>query len=164
MAYVDLNPIRAGICQTLEDSDFTSIQARIQAYQQKQKNKENSQDAIDKYANQPSQLLPFDTHPQAEQSQMTLPMNFTDYLTLVEWTGQAIRDDKKGAIPAHITPILQRLAIDEKEWLMSVKHFHSRFYRMIGKLTCLQQACRHMGQSWLKGLGAVKALYINPTN
>jgi len=55
------------------------------------------------------------------------------------------------------------LAIDEKEWLVSVKHFHSRFYRMIGKLTCLQQACCHMGQSWLKGLGAVKALYVNPT-
>ena len=91
-------------------------------------------------------------------------MNFTDYLALVEWTGQAIRDDKKGAIPAHITPILERLAIDEKEWLMSVKHFDSRFYRMIGKLTCLQQACRHMGQSWLKGFRAVKALYINPTN
>jgi len=91
-------------------------------------------------------------------------MNFTDYLTLVEWTGQAIRDDKKGAILAHITRILQRLAIDEKEWLMSVKHFHSHFYRMIGKLSCLRQACRHMGQSWLKGLGAVKALYINPIN
>jgi len=99
---------------------FSSIQARIQAYQQNQKNKENAQDAIDKYANQPSQLLPFDTHPPAEQSQITLPMHFTDYLTLVAWTGQAIRDDKKGAIPAHITPILQRLAIDEKEWLMSV--------------------------------------------
>jgi len=82
----------------------------------------------------------------------------------MEWTGRAIRDDKKDAIPAHITSILQRLAIDEKEWLMSVKHFHSRFYRMIGKLRCLQQACRHMGQSWLKGWGAVKALYINPTN
>jgi len=164
MAYVDLNPIRAGIHQTLEDSDFTSIQERIQAEQQNRKNKAKQQEDLDKYANQPSQLLPFDGHPDEDDTQITLPMNFTDYLTLVEWTGQAIRDDKKGAIPAHITPILQRLAIDEKEWLMSVKHFHSRFYRMIGKLSCLQQACRQMGQSWLKGLGAVKALYINPIN
>ncbi|MDZ7824940.1 MAG: transposase [Gammaproteobacteria bacterium] len=29
MTYVDLNPIRAGMCETLEDSDFTSIQRRL---------------------------------------------------------------------------------------------------------------------------------------
>ncbi len=32
MMYVDLNPIRAGISQSLERSDFTSIQERIKAY------------------------------------------------------------------------------------------------------------------------------------
>ncbi len=31
MAYVDLNPIRAGISQCLEESEFTSIQARLHA-------------------------------------------------------------------------------------------------------------------------------------
>jgi len=29
MAYVDLNPIRAGICESLETSAFTSIQERL---------------------------------------------------------------------------------------------------------------------------------------
>jgi hypothetical protein len=33
-AYVDLNPIRAAMAQTLEQSDFTSIQRRIQALKQ----------------------------------------------------------------------------------------------------------------------------------
>src|SRR5690606_8839241 len=33
MAYVDLNPVRAGISESLEDSDFTSIQDRIRQVQ-----------------------------------------------------------------------------------------------------------------------------------
>jgi hypothetical protein len=33
-AYVDLNPIRAAMAETLEQSDFTSIQRRIQALKQ----------------------------------------------------------------------------------------------------------------------------------
>jgi hypothetical protein len=35
MSYVDLNPIRAGIADTPEESDFTSIQERIRAWQAK---------------------------------------------------------------------------------------------------------------------------------
>jgi putative transposase len=32
MVYVDLNPVRAGIADTPETSDYTSLQARIRAY------------------------------------------------------------------------------------------------------------------------------------
>ena len=43
MAYVDLNPIRAGISGSLEESDFTSIQERLLA-QAKKKEKQNNGD------------------------------------------------------------------------------------------------------------------------
>ena len=34
-AYVDLNPIRAALCERLEESDFTSVQRRIEAEQER---------------------------------------------------------------------------------------------------------------------------------
>jgi hypothetical protein len=37
MVYVDLNPIRAGLADTPEESDFTSIQERIHAWQENNK-------------------------------------------------------------------------------------------------------------------------------
>ena len=35
-AYVDLNPIRAAMCETLEQSDHTSVQRRIEALREEQ--------------------------------------------------------------------------------------------------------------------------------
>jgi len=57
---------------------------------------QNQKNSTDKYSEQPSQLLPFDTHPDNDDTTVTLPMNLIDYLTL----GQAILDDKKEAIPS----------------------------------------------------------------
>ncbi len=34
-AYLDLNPIRAALCERLEESDFTSVQRRIEAEQER---------------------------------------------------------------------------------------------------------------------------------
>jgi hypothetical protein len=40
-----------------------------------------------------------------------LPMSFGEYLDLLDWTGRQLRDDKRGAIPQELAPILQRLHI-----------------------------------------------------
>jgi hypothetical protein len=47
MAYVDLNPIRAGIAFTPEESDFTSIQARIEGVEETMQPEETVVEAIE---------------------------------------------------------------------------------------------------------------------
>jgi hypothetical protein len=94
MSDVGLNPIRVGIAETPETSDFTSLQARIKALI-----KETSKDGT-------VPLLAFGGDDHAETSVETLPMHLDDYLTLVDWTGRAQRQDKRGAIPELLPPFL----------------------------------------------------------
>ena len=50
MAYVDLNPVRAGLASSLEESDFTSIQQRIfRAAQRKSNRQKNVQLSFRKF-------------------------------------------------------------------------------------------------------------------
>jgi len=44
------------------------------------------------------------------------PINYSDYLELVDWSGRAIRDDKAGAIADNLSPILARLRIEQPLW------------------------------------------------
>ena len=46
-----------------------------------------------------------------------IPLSWPDYLHLIDWTGRAIRDDKRGHIDQAMPPILHRLNIDVGEWL-----------------------------------------------
>ena len=64
MAYVDLNPIRANIANTLEDSDFTSIQERLSHFKafiadRVKANKPLKQKDNIQHESQPAQLKPF---------------------------------------------------------------------------------------------------------
>lgn len=61
-------------------------------------------------------------------------MFHVSYMALMDWIGRAIRDDKRGSIPAHLAPILVRLGIEEKQWLPTVKHFSSRFCWAAGRV------------------------------
>jgi hypothetical protein len=127
MAYVDLNPIRAGIAATLETSDHTSIQRRIR-----------------QAPKQSRSLFPFVGNPRKDLPP-GLPFRFTDYLQLVDWTGSIIRDDKRGFISGDIPPILQRINQDPHNWLYLTQHFESKLKGLAGAVHKLKQACRKLG-------------------
>ncbi|MBH0059503.1 transposase, partial [Pseudoalteromonas sp. SWXJZ94C] len=76
MAYVDLNPIRAKMANTPEESDHTSVQERLtHAKDGKQPKK------LLRFAGMPRQIMP-----------KGLPFELKSYLELVELTGRCIRE------------------------------------------------------------------------
>ena len=115
MAYVDLNPIRAAMAKTPEQSEFTCVRTRILAKQAK--------------LTLPSTIEAF-VGPHSEK--IGLPFQLEDYLELVDWTGRILRDDKRGAIPNNLPNILQRLEFNQQIWAVLTKEFESKFNHWVG--------------------------------
>ena len=155
MSYVDLNPIRAGIASIPEDSEYTSIYTRISSLPTTTGTNEIG--TTDDIVSTRPLLLPFRS-PQTGNS-TALPFYLADYLALVDWTGRAIRDDKRGHIPHSMPPILHRLGIDPDHWLKQMHRKNDRFGRAIGRIHTLAAHAQGIGQQWIKGMHASRRLY-----
>ncbi|MGS2717858.1 transposase [Eionea flava] len=135
MAYVDLNPVRAKMADTPETSDYTSIKERITptfSMDKALQSMTNEEQPLSKITVSLKSLLHFDGNTLAEE-QYGIPFSLEDYLTLVDWTGRIIREDKRGFIPNSLPPILERLSIDQKQWLNNSTQFETRYQRQFQK-------------------------------
>ncbi len=172
MAYVDLNPIRAGLATLPEKSEFTSILERI---------REHRIMGVDEDSNDCKAPLPPKTQEEVprrlmafrQQSQNLkqtnrlrnneLPLPFSDYLELLDWTGRQLTSKNKGSITSDRSPILNRLKLNHEGWLQSVTKFEGKFFRVAGKLEKLKELGQKLGVKWLKGQNLAVQLYLSET-
>jgi hypothetical protein len=138
------------VAATPETSDFTSIQQRIADYAEKAE-----EPAPDK-----PRLTPLDS-PNQEAHPDAFSFTTKDYLELVDWSGRAIREDKRGAISSTLPPILQRLHLDPEHFLRHV-HKGGRGYHVaaLGRIDRLREAAERLGRRFLKGHGQSRRLYL----
>ncbi len=143
MAYVDLNPIRAQMADSPEHSDYTSIQARLEA------------------AHSPMQplLLPFAGDAHQSNSPEHIPYNLLEYIQLVEWTGRQIKTGKRGYIPSDTPAIFTRLRINTAAWLHNCEGLERTYYRVIGSAARLQEFCQKLKQQRVLGMAAARQTF-----
>jgi hypothetical protein len=140
-AYVDLNPIRAAMCENLEESDHTSVQRRIEANREETANKEST-GACDSF------LAPLSIDERADaigpcislspnrcSDKGFLAMSLEDYLLLLDWTARQSVAGKRGKTPECVPPILKRLGIAQTSWCELVSDFGKLFSCVAGKPT-----------------------------
>jgi len=169
MAYVDLNPIRANVAETPEESKHTSAHARIVSRQARKRirtlkakgkaglttRQRASLKTEQKRSKTDCWLLPLS----AKAEPPLLDMTLDQYLELLDWTGRQIRAGQRGHIPPHLSPILTRLQIDVTRWVETVLSFGSLFCRVAGKLDAILEAARQAGRKWLKGMQASRTAF-----
>jgi len=152
MAYVDLNPIRAGIASNLEESDFTSIKERLKQFKsyKRQNNKPNADCTTQA---QPRSLLPFAaTQHTSSQNISTLPFSYTDYFELLDWSGRHIDPEKCGYMQSDEPKILGILGIESDDWLVTIKEFRRQYGNFAGAESQLRDYAHRHGRSWCKGV------------
>ncbi len=166
MAYVDLNPVRAKLADTPEQSEYTSIGQRIRQVNKQAIKRPDRQmkpslrlqvQQIDP-REQPVGLLAFSGGTGKDWS-AGLPFRLDDYLQLVDWSGRIIREDKKGAIAADAPAILQRLEMGASQFVYLSQHFESPFKNLVGAAHKVRKICQAMGQNWVQGISQCERFF-----
>lgn len=160
MAYVDLNPVRAGIAETPEDSDYTSVQQRSRDLAGP------SEPAEEPEADEAPALAPLVTAESADEAEPDGigAVRLMDYLELVDQTGRALREDKRGAIPSHALPVFQRLGIDPDTWMRHMRPRRNHQLQALGAEPAMRRFAEAVGRNWLWGIRSCVGLLVERTS
>ncbi len=169
-AYVDLNPIRAAMAESLETSPFTGARDRIDDLLVRGDRPQMSDHDWERNCDcqRSGWMSPIEiderTDPLGSDASNSgrrasdkgfLPISLCGYLELLDWTGREIRSGKRGAIPSHLAPILKRLGLDASRWCDLVSKFGRYFKRAVGTAEHLKEEATRRGQRWMQSPGCL---------
>jgi REP element-mobilizing transposase RayT len=182
MAYVDLNPVRVGLAESLANSDFTSIQERLIEQAKKSKSRSYKQHRL--LTRRSSKYL-VGRQSSLKQGKLkslsalesfgdsTLPITQQSYFDLLDVTCKALRLDSVDHGKAtrvleekqHTLPIL---GIGPEAWLKGVSSFHKYYSLAAGSESSLIRFHKSrikngvdlkFSNKWIRGMHSAKTLY-----
>jgi len=152
MVYVDLNPIRADISRTLEDSEHTAIKQRIEQMAIT-KNTETT-----KHFSHPASVK-LSAFIGSSLKENGIAFDLKDYLELADWTGRIVRKDKRGLIDVSTPGILQKLQLDNNTWMETVQGYSKGFHSFVGTEEQLQSLSQKQNKRWIRGISICRKLF-----
>ncbi len=158
MAYVDLNPVRAGIAKSIDTSHFTSIQERLFAVAKIKNNKQLLTENKSQTQTR-SKLLPFVEAEHQSNNPNTLPFNLKDYIDLVDYTGRCVRDDKRGAISQYQPRLLDQLGLTTQQWRLLAIDIQKQSLAALGSLEQLEIYHTSIHKRWMPRQAYLKRCY-----
>lgn len=181
MAYVDLNPIRAGLSPSLEASDFTSIQERLVTHVRRVKNISNVQKKLLKRFNRnftapasPGRsLLRLSNKKVADDNSApaVIPISRDGYFNLLKETASSLRKPptKNQIATSHVQfKALRKLDLNAMQWRKTMLSFEKLFPCAAGAPTALlahhqnrrdSNANLKFANKWVRGLDASSKLF-----
>ena len=150
---VALDPARAQMGDTLEESVHTSIKSRLE-----------SRKSVLEQKSKPTKLgLKLVAGLEAEA---LLDMTESSYIELVQWTGEQLHPMKRGRLISRSVlgerppKFVLKLSKHPNRWLRQVRGTESKYYRAIGSAEALMATAAEMGQCWMQGVSGERAWMI----
>lgn len=150
MVYTDLNPIRAAMATSINNSAYTSARQRFRALMGL------SDDANE--AHSMPRLAAFQASDETPDGS-SLPFSLEDYLTLVDTTGRCCIQGKQGFTNEALPRLLCAGTVNPERWLEAMLDNNGSAGRAIGAPHKLKRFAEAINQRWLRGLNTVAALY-----
>ncbi|MFT4837289.1 MAG: REP element-mobilizing transposase RayT [Psychromonas sp.] len=141
MAYVDLNPIRAKMANSIESSEYTSAHDRIHG--------NASEQIIAAPESGPIKPLYGFVGENSQDTSQGIPFSLIDYLELLDWTSRILRDDKRGVVLGTQPQLLDVLGIDDQTWCELASSFGKNYQGAVGSLEELASYAEHTGKCWI---------------
>ena len=146
-AYVDLNLVRAAMAETLEQSDHTSVQKRIESFKNNESPRGAEADAflspltIDERTDPVGPCASRTGKRCSDKGFLAVPL--VDYLELLDWSARQSAAGKRGVTPSTTPPILVRLGLDQTTWCELVNDFGKLFCSVAGRPDCVDSMRSH---------------------
>lgn len=177
MAYVDLNPIRAGLAETPEQCDFTSVKRRVRDLSADSMPSTKPASALQQGPSITSRarcrfdilrpdsqlqdlttapLMPFDP---SQSVATAVPFAFADYLELVNYIGRALHPNKSGCIPDKTPALLERLEISLDGFIQHADHLLQEFSYAVGTPENLHHLASSRQHQYLRGISAAREMF-----
>ena len=161
-AYIDLNPVAAGVAATPEDSPYTSVRRRVEHCQQ-QGRLDDLQAAREGSVAAAKQARGLDTGDWlcpindergrgGERVGLLEGLSLGTYLQIVDWTSRLLREGK-ARVSDEVASILDRLGTTSDAWSSTMGRLFSRskilgvafsFHRERLKEAAAQRGCHHL--------------------
>ena len=154
------------VATTPETSRFTSAYERIQARQRRIRRKRQAKGEV--FGDEWLSPVELDRRDRTWTSKSRrrasdlgfLPLKLDQYLQLLDWTGRQVRADKRGAIPAELAPILERLQVSTNCWVDLVAGFGRWFRRAVGRPSSMTEESQRRGCRWLQGISHARQAFV----
>ncbi|MEM9071745.1 MAG: transposase [Myxococcota bacterium] len=140
MAYVDLNPLRAGLAKSLKTSTHTSIAKRIAQ------------------RDSPAGLAPFADQVPPRSRRGTVPMDLAGYVALLTWTAREVR--RSSGRPHDPPDVIRELGLDANGLLETMKAQGLKTASVLGSPTTIDSFIDSTGKAWVRGKRLANALHV----
>ncbi|MEM9070572.1 MAG: transposase, partial [Myxococcota bacterium] len=136
MAYVDLNPLRAGLCKSVAKSAHTSAKRRLEEVR-------------------PAGLARFEDEVRKRDRGRAIPLSRENYFALLDSTARGMRGQRL----RELAETLEELGIELKGWLGAMTPYGLHSACVLGSAASVEEFAESRDKRWVRGKGAAEQLF-----